>query len=233
MAAKPRAGFPGRGAQSCAMRRSLAATAAIALSLAGLPSARAQQSDLLTESLTISTGPSVDLAAFAEDGVPNVFVFYNATSSADRALVESIMARRRGSNQVGVHLIRLSDLNAPIAKRYNVAETPLVIVRDRFGKEQARTSKIDEVLPAVIAALKVARLKWVDEADPRAAEVYKNLGGGSQRVPGILKTMSLQPEWMDLIDKLSNVAHFSDTALPRRIKEMIATYVSGINRCKY
>ena len=45
--------------------------------------------------------------------------------------------------------------------------------------------------------------------------------------------MSLQPAWMESIDKLSSIAHFSDTALPRRTKEMIATYVSGINRCKY
>ena len=46
--------------------------------------------------------------------------------------------------------------------------------------------------------------------------------------------MSLQPEWMDAIDRLSRISIFADnTALPRRLKEMIATYVSGINRCKY
>jgi hypothetical protein len=38
---------------------------------------------------------------------------------------------------------------------------------------------------------------------------------------------------MDLINKLSRQAHFSDGYLDRRTKEMIATYVSAINKCKY
>ena len=217
------------------MKRALAVLAIITAPLAlgvGRP-ACAQQSDLLTESQVISTGKEVDLAAFAEDNVPNLYVFYNTSSSAERALVADLMNRRRQSDQVGIHLIRLPNLEAPAAKQHGIVETPLVVVRDRFGRETLRTSKIEELLPAVLAALKMARIAWVDEADPKAPEVYKNLGGGAQRVPGILKTMSLQPEWMDQIDRLSRVAHFSDTALPRRTKEMIATYVSGINRCKY
>lgn len=199
-----------------------------------LAHAAPQPPDPFTEALHISRGEAVDLDIAAIPNVPNVYVFYSATSSADRALVENLVSRRRGSDQVGLHLIRLSSLDTPAARQHKVTETPLVVVRDRFGHELARTSVIDEIFPAVVKGIKTARLEWVDEADPKAAEVYKNLGAGKIGVASILKTMSLQPEWMDAIDRLSRISIFADnTALPRRLKEMIATYVSGINRCKY
>lgn len=181
---------------------------------------------------TISTGQNVDLARARQPNAPTVFVFYSASSSAERALVETL-TRRAGAGTVGLRLVRLFGLDAPAAKQHAITETPTVLVWDRFGHTLARTSKMDEINAAVIGALKMARLKWVDESDPAAPDVYKELGGGRAGVPDILKTMSLQPGWMDLVNRLANTAHFSDTALPRRTKEMIATYVSGINGCKY
>jgi hypothetical protein len=38
---------------------------------------------------------------------------------------------------------------------------------------------------------------------------------------------------MGLVQELASLMHFSDGFLPRKQKEMIATYVSGLNRCKY
>lgn len=77
------------------------------------------------------------------------------------------------------------------------------------------------------------RIKWIAQSDDKAAEVYKKMGGGKRPVPDIIKTMSLQPEWMDLVMQLAGKAQFSDTELKRRTKEMIATYVSSLNKCKY
>ena len=57
--------------------------------------------------------------------------------------------------------------------------------------------------------------------------------GGRRPVPGILRTMSLQPEYMALISATAQKAHFTDGFLKRRTKEMIATYVSSLNHCKY
>jgi hypothetical protein len=38
---------------------------------------------------------------------------------------------------------------------------------------------------------------------------------------------------MRQVMEFSTTVHFTDGHLPRRTKEMIATYVSGLNRCPY
>ena len=51
--------------------------------------------------------------------------------------------------------------------------------------------------------------------------------------PGILKCFSLRPEMLKAVMDASYSVHFADGYLTRRIKEMIATLVSGLNRCPY
>ncbi len=51
-------------------------------------------------------------------------------------------------------------------------------------------------------------------------------------VPEILRTMSLRPDFLAAIDQASRL-HFSDGALTRAQHEMIASYVSALNRCRY
>jgi len=51
-------------------------------------------------------------------------------------------------------------------------------------------------------------------------------------VAEILKTMSLRPDFLDAIQAASRM-HFTDGALTRAQHEMIASYVSAINRCRY
>ena len=51
-------------------------------------------------------------------------------------------------------------------------------------------------------------------------------------VPEILKTMSLRPDFLTAIDEASRM-HFTDGALTRAQHEMIASYVSALNRCRY
>ena len=81
------------------------------------------------------------------------------------------------------------------------------------------------------------RINWIEEetAAGDAAEAYREWreATGRERIPGILKCMSLRPDFFRQVVEFSNTLHFSEGHLTRRVKEMIATYVSGLNRCPY
>ena len=84
----------------------------------------------------------------------------------------------------------------------------------------------------------MARIRWVgDEATTGpAAEIYaawRAANPGRPEVPGILKCLSLRPDLFRGMDEVSGSVHFRDGHLTRRVKEMIATYVSALNRCPY
>ena len=51
-------------------------------------------------------------------------------------------------------------------------------------------------------------------------------------VAPILQTMSLRPDFLAAIQAASRM-HFTDGALTRAQHEMVASYVSAINRCRY
>ena len=80
------------------------------------------------------------------------------------------------------------------------------------------------------------RIRWVeeDEATGELAEIYDRaraeFPGGM--VPDILKTMSLRPDFLGGITRAAQL-HFSDGALSRAQHELIASYVSALNRCHY
>lgn len=82
----------------------------------------------------------------------------------------------------------------------------------------------------------MARIHWIDEdgATGELAALYDRsrevFPGGM--VPDILKTMSLRPDFLAGISKAS-MLHFTDGALTRAQHEMIASYVSALNRCHY
>jgi hypothetical protein len=52
-------------------------------------------------------------------------------------------------------------------------------------------------------------------------------------MPGILKCFSQRPDFLQSVMDFSYRVHFSDGHLSRRVKEMIATYVSALNQCPY
>ena len=58
-------------------------------------------------------------------------------------------------------------------------------------------------------------------------------GSGRQQVPGIIKCFGMRPDFLRQVVQFSNTVHFSDGHLSRRHKEMIAAYVSYLNRCPY
>jgi hypothetical protein len=84
------------------------------------------------------------------------------------------------------------------------------------------------------------RIAWIEERDAQGqlAELFAASRAGSvtgvprDRVPDILHTMSYRPDFMAAIIAASRL-HFSDGALTRAQHEMIASYVSALNRCHY
>ena len=82
----------------------------------------------------------------------------------------------------------------------------------------------------------MARIKMVEPADAQGplGALYSDAKAHSISgiVPDILRTMSLRPDFLAAIDQASRM-HFTDGALTRAQHEMIASYVSAINRCRY
>jgi hypothetical protein len=178
----------------------------------------------------VSTGQEVDLLKHLSPERPTVFVFLKPTSTLERDFLESL--RRKAGDRIGFGVVQLKSGDEPVAKQYEVKETPTALVYDRRGRLITRSSDAAAIEAAVLKAAQVMRIDWVEEGDPRFDEVVRMLGGRRQ-IPGILRTMSFKPEFMAHIMDLSGKAHFSDGFLKRRTKEMIATYVSALNQCKY
>jgi hypothetical protein len=82
----------------------------------------------------------------------------------------------------------------------------------------------------------MTRIKMVEESEATGplAGLYATTKARSiaRVVPEILRTMSLRPDFLQSINEASNL-HFTDGALTRAQHEMIASYVSALNRCRY
>ena len=82
----------------------------------------------------------------------------------------------------------------------------------------------------------MARIAWIEDSDATGelADLYRQLRRTSTKgnVPDILRTMSLRPDFLRAIDEASRL-HFTDGALSRAEHELIASYVSALNRCHY
>lgn len=81
-------------------------------------------------------------------------------------------------------------------------------------------------------------IQWVDEdqATGEVADCYRayfERRPERSQVAEIVKCFSLRPDLMQQIVEFSWRLHFSDGHLTERVKELIATYVSGQNRCPY
>ena len=66
-----------------------------------------------------------------------------------------------------------------------------------------------------------------------AAYDFWRAGSGRQQVPGIIKCFGARPDLLRRVIEMGNTIHFSEGHLSRRYKEMIASYVSYLNRCPY
>lgn len=178
---------------------------------------------------TLSAGKAIVLTDKLTPEKPTLFVFYKPSSTLERDFLAKVSGEAH--DRVGVNLIPLKTGMEPLATKYQVVETPTAIVYDRRGREVSRSTDAEQILLALKKAAGVMRLDWAEENDANYLASVKAMG----RSPGtgILRTMTLQPEYLRHINNLSLTAHFSDGYLPRRVKEMIATYVSSLNKCKY
>lgn len=89
---------------------------------------------------------------------------------------------------------------------------------------------IDEIRPA-------PKIRIIEDAEAtgetlRAYDFWR-AGSGRQKVPGIIKCFGARPDFLRQVVEFSNTVHFSEGHLSRRHKEMIASYVSYLNRCPY
>ena len=87
--------------------------------------------------------------------------------------------------------------------------------------------------PATKQATKVKVIEDAEAMGETAAYDFWRAGSGRQQVPGIIKCFGARPDFLRQVVQFSNTVHFSEGHLSRRHKEMIASYVSYLNRCPY
>jgi hypothetical protein len=177
----------------------------------------------------LSAAKELTLTRLLTPEKPTLFLFLKTDSTMERSFGETL-SKELGA-RAGIRLIHLKTGVEPAAKQYKVKETPTGLVYDRRGRFVGRSSDAAEIRATVQKAAGVPRIDWAADDDPRMAEVEKLLG---RRPPGgILRTMSLKPEYLAAINDAARKAHFADGFLTRREHELIASYVSALNKCKY
>jgi Carboxymuconolactone decarboxylase family len=101
------------------------------------------------------------------------------------------------------------------------------------GNDANRPSGPDDT-SAKKAATKIRIIEDAEATGETAAAYdFWRAGSGRQQVPGIIKCFGTRPDFLRRVIELGNTIHFSEGHLSRRHKEMIASYVSYLNRCPY
>jgi alkylhydroperoxidase family enzyme len=101
--------------------------------------------------------------------------------------------------------------------------------------DETKTMRMPEYIQEVSkAGLKIRQIQDAD-ATGETAKVYDEwrAASGRTQMPGILKCFGQRPDFLRQVMQFSNTVHFSEGHLTRRHKEMIASYVSYLNRCPY
>ena len=181
----------------------------------------------------VSRGNRFEIKKVLREEGTTVVLFLQDSSSMEQQFLADLQKLIPDNPKVALSLVRLKDVNAPAAQQYSVSATPTAIVYDRFARELGRSSQPEEIRAAIRKGELMARIKWIDEDDPKAPEIY---GAPAQALkhglPGIVKTMSLRPDVYKMFNIISEV-HFSDGFLKRREHEMVAAYVSALNKCRF
>jgi len=196
----------------------------LALVLAGPAPAAAKGAPVV-----LPAGEAVSLVKHLSPEQPTVFVFLRPASSLEQAFAKEL--REKTGTKAGFREIHLKSGAEPVARQHEVTSTPTAIVYDRRGRLVGRSSEAGEISAMVAKAAGVMRIDWAEAGDPRLAEMEKVLGRAANS--GIMRTMSLRPDWLRQIHELHKMEHQPDTALDRRTKELIATYVSALNKCRF
>jgi Carboxymuconolactone decarboxylase family len=101
--------------------------------------------------------------------------------------------------------------------------------RSKSPRHAASSDSVADKFPTKIRIIEDA------EATGEAAAAYDfwRAGSGRNQVPGIIKCFGARPDFLRQVVEFSNKIHFSEGHLSRRHKELIASYVSFLNRCPY
>jgi hypothetical protein len=108
---------------------------------------------------------------------------------------------------------------APPKKKIKKLRKPATVLGEHYANPQPTKIRITEDAEA--------------KGDTAAAYDYWRAGSGRTQVPGIIKCFGARPDFLKQVVDFSNTVHFSQGHLTRRHKEMIASYVSFLNRCPY
>jgi len=192
----------------------------------GIPAVLAQAD----KPVTITVGKELGLEAYAVSEKATVFAFYKPSSSLEAKFVQELGSA--ASRSVALRLIPLKSGEEPIAKKHGITQTPAAIVLDRRKRMVGRSTDIEEIRGFAATAGRVPRIDWAMEGTPLYEAGSEAIGKGGLKA-GIMRTMSLQPEWLKHFFAMTRLSHFQDSHLTRKTKEMIATYVSGLNDCKF
>jgi Carboxymuconolactone decarboxylase family len=102
---------------------------------------------------------------------------------------------------------------------------------------EQKTSKISEHPNSFQAPTSKTKIRIIEDeeatGETAAAYDFWRASSGRQKVPGIIKCFGARPDFLRQVVEFSNRVHFSEGHLSRRHKEMIASYVSYLNRCPY
>jgi hypothetical protein len=169
------------------------------------------------------------LAERIEPEKATAFVVGNADDGAFKQMLAGVKQAAKGRNNIAVRTLTPAE-----GSKVKIAESPIVVVVDRRGREVGRGTNPEVVVPLLKRAASVGRIDWAMDGEPSGEALKKAVGVPSaDMLPSILRTMSLAPEAMMGIQEVAGKMHFSNGALPRRQKEMVAAYVSALNKCKY
>jgi hypothetical protein len=201
----------------------------VAATLVGGPPASKAPNPATSAATFLSANHEFALTGRLSPDRPTLFLFYRQDSAMEVEAANSM--EKSLSSYVGLRWIPLKTGDEPLAKQVDIMRTPTAILYDRRGNLVVRTSDPNELRPAINKALQVMRIDWAADDDPRMDEIEaltgKRVGGG------IMRTMSFKPEWMAAIQSTARKAHFSPGKLDVRTHEMIASYVSGLNKCRF
>jgi hypothetical protein len=106
-----------------------------------------------------------------------------------------------------------------------------------MASEEEKQTPVFSANTSPEAAKPATKIRIIEDAeavgDTAAAYDFWRAGSGRQQVPGIIKCFGARPDFLRQVVEFSNTVHFSEGHLSRRHKEMIASYVSYLNRCPY
>jgi hypothetical protein len=106
-----------------------------------------------------------------------------------------------------------------------------------MSSDEKRPAHDAGALPDSSTARQATKIRITEDREAAgevaAAYDFWRAGSGRQQVPGIIKCFGARPDFLRQVVEFSNKIHFSEGHLSRRHKELIASYVSFLNRCPY